>query len=358
MNSIRTMTTIGDDYLSTENCRPIGDSRGFLDEPARGLISGDRGASSVAEINSATECRRENAFLIQQTLKYAEDMARVYEEERMRRKALETANHELKAEVLARKEAEAALREIQQDLEKRVSERTNALTAANRRLQLEISQREQTEEQITNSLREKEVLLSEVHHRVKNNLQIISSLLALQCERVTDETVRGALMDSQGRIRSMALIHEQLYQSGNLSKIDFSRHVDGLAQALLKTHADRAASVVVKTSVDQVFLPVGMALPCSLIINELLTNCLKHAFPADQRGEVRIDFHKGENNRFSLVVSDSGRGLPKDLDWRGAQSLGLRLVVNLAEMQLRGKLEVSRSEGTTFKIEFYNRGQD
>lgn len=357
MDSVDWMAPLRDSYLSTELCGTTGDSPSRFDQSPEGMVAGP-GASMVAETDAVSEYRRENAFLIQQSLKYAEDMARVYEEERMRRKALEQINQELKAEIQARKEAEEALRAIQQDLEKRVGERTDALTVANRRLRLEICQRERTEEQITNSLREKEVLLSEVHHRVKNNLQIISSLLALQCERVTDESVKGALMDSQGRIRSMALIHEQLYQSGNLSQIDFSRHINGLAQALLKTHAERASRIAVKTVVDEVFLPVGLALPCSLIINELFTNCLKHAYPDDRRGEVRIDFHKRENDRYSLVVSDNGIGLPEDLDWRNPRTLGLRLVINLAEAQLRGKLKVSGGEGATFTVEFSNREQN
>jgi len=356
MSNMYAMTTIEGNYFPRECSGPIGDSQGLFNEPRPGL--GSAATETLKEFDSLSEFGRENALLIQQTLKYAEDMARIYEEERSRRKALEKANQELKAEIQARKEAEAALRAIHQDLENRVSERTDALTALNRRLQIEIAQRERTEEQITASLREKEVLLSEVHHRVKNNLQIISSLLALQCERVTDETVKGALMDSQGRVRSMALIHEQLYQSGNLSKIDFYLHVDSLAQALVKTHAERATLIAVKTDVDHAFLPIGLALPCSLIINELFTNCLKHAFPSDGRGEIRIEFHKEKRNRYSLVVSDNGRGLPEDLDWRAAQSLGLRLVVNLAELQLRGRLEVDKIGGTTFKVDFSNPEQD
>lgn len=307
---------------------------------------------------NALDSRLESALLIQQALRYAEDMAKVYEEERGRRRALERANAALKAEIHARRLAEKALTEARQDLEKRVTERTQALSEANRMLHDEIAQRERSEEQIRGSLKEKEVLLSEVHHRVKNNLQIISSLLALQCERVTDETVRGALMDSQSRVRSMALIHEQLYRSGDLARIDFARYIEGLSKTLLDSYSSKSSRVRITADVDKVFLPVGLALPCGLIVNELLTNCLKHAFPGGRSGKVHIEFHGDRAEGYNLTVSDDGTGLPADLDWRRTRSLGLRLVVNLAEIQLDGKIHVTAGGGTVFEIQFPRQKQN
>jgi len=311
-----------------------------------------------ANSQDALDSRLESALLIQQALRYAEDMAKVYEEERGRRRALERANEALQAEIHARRLAEKALRNARQDLEKRVAERTQALSEANSKLHSEIAQRERSEEQIRGSLKEKEVLLSEVHHRVKNNLQIISSLLALQCDRVADETVRGALMDSQSRVRSMALIHEQLYRSGDLARIDLARYVEGLSKTLLDSYSSRSPKVRITANVDKVFLPVGLALPCGLIVNELLTNCLKHAFPGDRSGEVHIEFHGNVAEGYILTVSDDGVGLPADLDWRRTRSLGLRLVVNLAEIQLHGRIHVTAGSGAVFKIQFPKQGQN
>jgi len=311
--------------------------------------------SGIASNHRAAES--ETPLLMRQSLRYAEDMARLYEEERVRRKALQRANERLKAEIETRQRAEAALREAREELEQRVAERTAELRTANQCLQLEIAQRERNEERISASLREKEALLSEIHHRVKNNLQIISSLLALQSERVIDRPVRLALMDSQSRIKSMALIHEQLYKSGDLSRIDFSEYVGNLSQALLNAHFTGQATVTIRACVDRILLPVGTALPCSLIVNELVTNCLKHAFVAGERGEVRIEFHRDKQGVYRMAVSDNGRGLPEDLDWRRTSSLGLKLVTNLAEIQLGGSLDVRTGNGTCFKIEFKDRCQ-
>jgi len=256
---------------------------------------------------------------------------------------------------IARLKAEEALREAYQELEQRVDRRTSELRAANQRLEEEVARREQVEEQIRSSLNEKEVLLSEVHHRVKNNLQIICSLLGLQCNYVRDDKVLGALTDSQNRIKSMALIHEQLYQSDDLARINFSKYLESLASALTNAFADKARSVAIKTRVDPIFLEVGMALPCGLITNELVTNCLKHAFPGDRTGEVVVEFSRPQVGGYILTVADNGIGLPHGFDVRAATSLGLQLVKNLAELQLRGKLQVFRNHGTVFRMEFPDR---
>ena len=264
-------------------------------------------------------------------------------------------NEKLTQEIAHGEEAEKALREAHQELELRVESRTKELRASNRRLKSEIRCREAVEAKIMASLKEKEVLLSEVHHRVKNNLQIICSLLALQCDSVGDPNVLGALKDSQNRIRSMALIHEQLYQSENLARIDFSKYLTGLASALRQAYSDKSADVAMTVEVQQMFLDVGVALPCGLITNELVTNSLKHTFPDNAQGRVAIEFGRGETDGYVLTVRDDGCGLPEDFDLDTATSLGLQLVANLAQIQFRGKLRVIRDHGTVFIIEFPDR---
>ena len=299
---------------------------------------------------SSEENAGDQSALVRQCLRYAEDLAKIYEEEKEKRKALETANGELSREIRARIRAENELRRGQLMLEERVRERTQALESANHHLETEIDRRQQFEDQLKESLREKEILLSEVHHRVKNNLQIISSLLGLQSMFVHDHGILAALADSQNRIRSMALIHEQLYRSNNLAAINFSDYVHGLVAELLQANITKGRSVFTKVTVEDVLLPVGMALSCGLIINELVTNSLKHAFLPGQEGEIRIDFRHDRESRFVLTVSDNGKGLPVGLDCRNAGSLGLQLVLNLAEVQLRGSVNVGSEPGATFKI--------
>lgn len=294
----------------------------------------------------------EKHLLIEQSIKYANDLARLYQEEKERRKALEKANEGMQREISARIAAEEALRQAQQELEKKVQERTQELSYANEQLRLEISQRKVAERQMKVSLKEKEVLLSEVHHRVKNNLQIISSLLALQSGYVKDERVLGALSDSQSRIRSMALIHEHLYRSEDLANIDISEYARNLASNILHAFSDKAPRVSLEIRADHVFLPVERVFSCGLIINELVTNSLKHAFPGGRAGRVLIEFSVVNEDGFMLSVKDDGIGLPSDLDYRKSESLGFQLVANLAQMQLRGRLEVSTNGGTTVRVEF------
>lgn len=258
---------------------------------------------------------------------------------------------------IARLRAEEALREAHQELEKRVEQRTKELVDANRRLELEIAQRISAEDHIRESLKEKDALLQEVHHRVKNNLQIISSLLALQRTHVTDRKTLGVLKDSQSRIRSMSFIHEHLYKSQDLARINFTEYIKDLVGALLQSYSEVGARVSLKLDLEPVFLGVGTALPCGLIINEVVSNCLKHAFSDGREGEIRVGMHRRVPIGYELTVADDGIGLPRDLDFRESQSLGLRLVTNLTELQLRGTLEVSSDPGTQVRILFEDRDQ-
>ena len=208
--------------------------------------------------------------------------------------------------------------------------------------------RKAAQEQIQASLREKETLLKEIHHRVKNNLQVISSLLGLQAHRITDEQVLASLRDARERVRSMALVHEQLYLSDSLSAIDFRAYVRQLAGKLVHAHNP---DVSVDIDVDRVELAVDRAIPCGLIINELLSNALEHGFPdgeapAARTPHVDIVFHQREGT-YRLTIRDNGVGLPEaDLETLKADSLGLELVATLAE-QLDGTLDYATNSGTT-----------
>lgn len=272
------------------------------------------------------------------------------------RNALEAITVQI-GSAIARLKAEDALREAHQELEVRVDQRTQELLEANKRLEQEITQRKLAQEGMRRSLKEKDALLQEVHHRVKNNLQIISSLLALQRTHVQDDRTLGALKDSQSRIRSMAFIHEHLYQSKDLSRIDFVEYIKDLIGALLQSYSETGARVSLKLEVEPVFLGVGTALPCGLIINELVSNCLKHAFSDGRNGEIRISLSSVRPHGYRLVVSDDGMGLPKNVNYRKSDSLGLRLVTNLTELQLHGSLEVDTGQGTNVAIEFQDRDQ-
>lgn len=205
-------------------------------------------------------------------------------------------------------------------------------------------------EKIKQSLKEKEILLREIHHRVKNNIQVISSLLNLQARYIEDETYVQMLKESQNRIRSMALIHEKLYQSENLADVDFNEYITDLVYSVFRSYGVNTHDIALTIKVEDVSLSIDTAIPCGLIINELVSNCLKHAFP-DEKGEITITL-RPVNGDIELMVSDNGRGIPEDVDMRTTQSLGLHLVTILAEDQLNGKIDMDRNGGTTVRITF------
>ncbi len=208
------------------------------------------------------------------------------------------------------------------------------------------------EEKIKNSLKEKEVLLREIHHRVKNNMQIISSLLMLQSQYVKDKKDADIFIDSQNRIVSMSLVHEKLYQSHDLARIDFKEYIEDMAAGLFQSYGIDTGKIALNISVESISLPIDSAIPCGLIINELVTNSLKYAFPGARNGEINIFIRSSGNNMIEIVVSDNGIGLPKDLDFRKTESLGLHLVTILAENQLHGEIALDQNKGTNFHIRF------
>ena len=239
----------------------------------------------------------------------------------------------------------------QNQLEDRVRQRTGELEAANARLQQEIIERQGAEERLRLSLHEKEVMLKEIHHRVKNNLQVISSLVDLQAATL-DPAMRGPLQELRNRVRSMVLVHEKLYQSENLARVDFAAYAQSLLNYLWRAYGTPAATIQLKLDLEPMALPIESAVPCGLILNELVANALKHAFRDRPAGEVTVALHAIADDRAALCVRDNGAGLPSGFDWRLSRSLGLRLVQMLTG-QLKGSAEVSNNgAGTEFIIRF------
>lgn len=217
---------------------------------------------------------------------------------------------------------------------------------------LDITERKQAEEQIKASLEEKVVMLKEIHHRVKNNLQVISSLLKLQAGYIKDERSLEVFKESQNRVRAMALVHEKLYQSEDLARTNFVEYVRSLVNDLFRSYAVNPRLVTALIEIEAtVRLSIDTAIPCGLIINELVSNSLKYAFTTGQAGYVRISLSLEAPNLYVLLVEDNGCGLPPELNFHQTKTLGLQLVCNLAK-QLYGAIEVERQSGTAFKISF------
>jgi len=217
---------------------------------------------------------------------------------------------------------------------------------------VDITERRKAEEIIKASLKEKEVLLQEVHHRVKNNLQVISSLLKLQSRKIGDEHYAEMLNESQNRVKTMALIHEELYQAEDLARIDLGGYIKSLMRGLFIAYGPEAGRIAPRIEVEDIRLGVNYAMPCGLVINELVSNSLKHAFPDGKKGEIKIAMLRIEGDEVELVVSDNGIGIPESLEFGNPESLGLRLVTMLVEDQLGGQVELDRTEGTRFQIRF------
>ncbi len=200
-------------------------------------------------------------------------------------------------------------------------------------------------------LREKEVLLKEIHHRVKNNLQTIVGLLNLQANVVDDPRVRGAFQESQSRIQSMSLIHQTLYQSNDLARLDVASYLGRLTHQIFASYGVNPRTVTLQVDAEDVPLSIDTAIPCGLIVNELLTNALKYAFPDGRSGRVRVSLHRTPSLETRVSVSDDGVGLPADFDLEESGSLGLQLVHELTR-QIGGRLEIARERGTCFMVTF------
>jgi PAS domain S-box-containing protein len=216
---------------------------------------------------------------------------------------------------------------------------------------VDISDRKHREESIQASLKEKDILLGEIHHRVKNNLQIVHSLLDLQSTNITDPVVLGMMRESQNRVRSMALIHQTLYESKDFAQVDFRNFLDTLVPTLISSYGVGSERITLAINLSEVLLPINAAIPCGLVVNELISNALKHAFPGNLQGEIAIELAYENRERVVLAVSDTGVGIPADFELEHATTLGLQLVALLVE-QLGGVLAINRVNPTRFELRF------
>ena len=224
------------------------------------------------------------------------------------------------------------------------------LKRKNSELMNEVVNRKKVEEQIKLSLKEKETLLKEIHHRVKNNMTVIYSLLGLQIANVTDEKASIALQDSQNRVQTMSMIHETLYRSDNLSSIDMQDYLSKLGRTIIQSHRI-SNNVTLKIEAENIMLNDKQASSLGLIVNELITNSLKYAFSND-KGEIVLELKTDNEDMFELIVSDNGVGIPEGFSLKNADSLGLQLVESIAERQLDGSVDIKNENGTKFTIRF------
>jgi len=214
----------------------------------------------------------------------------------------------------------------------------------------DITKLKEIENKLQSSLAEKEVLLREVHHRVKNNLSVVDSLLSMQTKYVKDAEALKSISDSQRRIHTMALIHEQLHQSQDFGKIDFCEYLQRLVNNLYSSNSDHINHVDLTTELNPVVLDIDMAVSMGLIVNELLTNAFKHAFPYQEQGLIAVKLYKSDGDRrLNLIICDDGVGMPAQINLQDTNSLGLRLVRILAQ-QLRANLKMSSAIGTSFHL--------
>lgn len=232
---------------------------------------------------------------------------------------------------------------LDDDLYQEIIRLNNELTNAKRELT-------KKNMELTRVNKKNEMLLKEIHHRVKNNLMVISSLLNLQARQIKDKGYLEIFKESQNRARSMALIHERLYQGSDLKRIDFGDYIKTLARELFNTYIKKPGRIDLQIDVKDLMLDTDIAVPLGLVVNELISNSLKHAFPGDKTGKITITLEE-DHGKYILIVSDDGVGLPPDMDYTRTKSLGLQLVQALTS-QIDGKVEINGTNGTTFKITF------
>jgi two-component sensor histidine kinase len=221
---------------------------------------------------------------------------------------------------------------------------------------VDISDRKQREKVVQEALKEKDILLGEIHHRVKNNLHIIHSLLDLQSARITDTSVQEMLRESQNRIRSMALIHQTLYQSKDFAGVDFATFLETLIPTLISSYGIDPFRITLSIQAEDVKLPINLAIPCGLMVNELVSNALKHAFAGHRSGTISVTVRTepkpdGPGEQVVLGVGDDGIGIPATVDLETSETLGLRLVLLLTD-QVHGALDIHRADPTRFTITF------
>jgi two-component sensor histidine kinase len=235
-------------------------------------------------------------------------------------------------------------------IELRVNKRNRRLFEKNRELKQEIAKRKLAEEQIRAILSEKDLLLKEVQHRLKNNLQLITTLIDLHSDYTNDNKMQNVLVDIQNRIKSMALIHEQIYQSKRVAKIDFKEYLKNLVDYIFDSYGISKRAIKPEIRGSDCSLCVNSVINCGLIAHELVSNALKHGFPNGRQGVMFINMYS-KNNNFNLIIGDNGIGFPKNFSFQKITTLGLQLVISLTQ-QLNGRVKLDRRGGTEFKIAF------
>ncbi|MDH7510611.1 MAG: MASE3 domain-containing protein [Methanolinea sp.] len=252
-------------------------------------------------------------------------------------------------DVTEKKLMESEILSLNRNLEQRVAERTEELRKANVLLQEEVAQRKKAEEDLKRTLDERTVILRELYHRVKNNMQIIISMMNLQLRKIGDPAVRHLMEETQNRVRAMALVHEMLYKSENLSEINLAQYIPLLVNQIFSSTDTRSQRIAKSIEVGDIMVTIDKAIPLGLIINELVTNSLTHAFPEGRQGSIGIRVRK-KDHAIAIRVSDDGTGIPEDFNWKEPPTLGLRIVLSLVG-QLRGTIDLDRRQGTVFSIE-------
>ena len=213
----------------------------------------------------------------------------------------------------------------------------------------DITSRKKTEKQIAISLEEKKVLLREIHHRVKNNLQVISSLLKLQENSLNDQSAKNILVDSQNRILAIALVHETLYRSETMAAINLKEYIHELVNVLLQIYSPSPAAIDLRLDLEDISIGLDQAIPLGLTINELICNSIKHAFIGRMEGRLELAA-KRNKDQITIVVADNGIGLPAEFDWANTHSFGLQIIKTLIEKQLEGEIALNREQGAKFTI--------
>ena len=294
------------------------------------------------------QIERQNASLIQ-TGESAGESAR----EALRlAERITQINLELENEIRIRKDVEGILQKHRENLEERIRERTLELDNSNQKLRKEIDERTAAEKRIQESLDEKVLLLGEIHHRVKNNLQVISSLMDLTRRRTLSEEAKAVLADARSKIYAMSLVHSQLYRSESFTRIDMAVHIRRLLGSIGQIYHSSYGRIRPRVESSHVFLSVTQAIPCALVLNELLANVYKHAYPENMTGECFISMAQTDGNRVRFRVRDNGTGIPEDVDIEGTETLGLKLIRNLVRKQLKGEVWFKHDNGTDITAEF------
>lgn len=254
-------------------------------------------------------------------------------------------NVKLKDEIRVRKNIENKLEEL-------VNQRTSQLKKSNQQLEKEVIERTEAEKKIKNSLEEKNLLLGEIHHRVRNNLQVISSLLDLTRRRTVNQEARGVLTDATSKIHTMAFIHSQLYESEDFSRIEMGHHVKKLANHLSQIYGAWKKGITTVFDCSDLYLSVSQAIPCALVLNEVISNVFKHAYQDEQTGKCHVSVKTIGGEKASITVKDDGAGILDDIDIEKTETLGLKLIKNLIERQLKGEFHLERKGGTQVSMVF------